>query len=59
MINQNQSNQNIKTILDIGSGSGVLSFLCAKAFKNAKIFGFDLNPSAVDTYNINASSHNI
>jgi methylase of polypeptide subunit release factors len=43
----------------MGCGSGVLSFLCAKTFKNAKIFGFDINPAAVDTYNINASSHNI
>lgn len=59
IINQNQSNSNIKTILDIGSGSGILSFLCAKTFKNAKIIGFDINPAAVDTYNINAASNNI
>lgn len=55
-INQNQSNDSIKTILDMGSGSGILSFLCSKTFKKAKIYGFDNNQAAVDTYNVNAAS---
>jgi len=59
VINQNQTNASIKNILDIGSGSGVLSFLCAKAFKKAKIYGFDINQTAVDTYNVNATSNNL
>jgi hypothetical protein len=30
-------------LIDIGCGSGVLSFLCKKTFKKAKIAAFDLN----------------
>jgi methylase of polypeptide subunit release factors len=43
------------SMLDIGCGSGVLSFLFAKAFKKAKVFGVDNNPNAVKTFNLNAS----
>ena len=42
--------------MDIGTGSGILSFLLAKNFKKAKIYGFDNNKDAVNTFNINASS---
>ena len=52
-----EGDQNIKTILDLGCGSGVLSFLCKKAFKKAKIIAFDHNKAAVDTTNINAAEH--
>ena len=42
--------------LDIGTGSGILSFLLAKNFKKAKICGFDINKDAINTYNVNAAS---
>ena len=50
-----EGNKDIKEILDLGCGSGVLSFLCKKSFKKAKIIGFDCNKAAVDTTNINAA----
>jgi len=42
-------------MLDIGCGSGVLSFLFAKANKKSKIFAFDKNEDAVKTCNLNAA----
>ena len=47
--------KSIQNILDLGCGSGILSFLCKKSFKKAKIVGFDSNKFAVDTTNINAA----
>lgn len=47
---------NEDTILDVGCGSGVLSFVLAKqASKNSKIIGLDINPQAVKTANMNAT----
>jgi methylase of polypeptide subunit release factors len=43
------------TVLDVGCGSGVLSYLFAKQFKKSKIFGLDNNPDAVRTCNLNAA----
>ena len=52
-----EGDKTVKDILDIGCGSGVLSFLCRKSFKKAKIIGVDCNSAAVDTTNINAAQH--
>ena len=43
-------------ILDLGCGSGILSFICAKVFKNARITAVDKNEHAVETCEINAAS---
>jgi len=34
-------------ILDIGCGSGILSFLFAKQHKRSKVYAIDVNPAAV------------
>jgi release factor glutamine methyltransferase len=45
-----------ESIIDMGCGSGILSFLLAKkAKKTCKIIGVDINPNAVLSANINAS----
>jgi methylase of polypeptide subunit release factors len=43
------------SMLDIGCGSGVLSFLFAKQFKKGRICAIDSNPDAVRTCNLNAA----
>ena len=43
------------TFLDIGCGSGVLSYLFAKQFKKSRIVAVDRNPDAVRTSNLNAA----
>jgi methylase of polypeptide subunit release factors len=52
-----EGDKNVKNVLDLGCGSGVLSFLCKKSFKKAKIVALDCNKAAVDTTNINAAQH--
>lgn len=47
--------KNESSFLDMGCGSGVLSYLFAKQFKRSKIFCFDKNPDAVRTSNLNAA----
>lgn len=42
-------------MLDLGCGSGILSFLFAKQFKKAKAYGLDKNTDAVKTCNLNAA----
>ena len=54
-----EGSKNVKNILDLGCGSGVLSFLCKKSFKKAKVVGFDSNKAAVDTTNINAAQYHL
>lgn len=56
-IKRMECDKSIQTILDLGCGSGVLSFLCKKSFKKAKIVGFDSNKFAVDTTNVNAAQY--
>lgn len=47
---------NEDSILDVGTGSGILSFLLAKrASNNCKLIGIDINAQAVFTANMNAS----
>lgn len=41
--------------LDIGCGSGVLSFLFGKHFRKSRVCAVDNNPEAVRTCNINAA----
>ncbi len=41
-------------MLDIGSGSGILSFAIKQQLSKSKVYGLDNNPSAVETYNVNA-----
>jgi tRNA1Val (adenine37-N6)-methyltransferase len=48
-----------KNILDIGSGTGVLSLFCAHKFKNASLISLDIHPEAVALCNINFKSNNI
>lgn len=38
-----EGDKNVQNVLDIGCGSGVLSFLMKKTFKKAKIIAFDIN----------------
>ena len=45
------------SVLDIGTGSGVLAFLCAKTWKKARVVAFDLNQAAVDTCNVTAAEN--
>ena len=52
-----EGDKNVRNILDLGCGSGVLSFLSKKSFKKAKITAFDCNKAAVDTTNINAAEN--
>ena len=42
-------------VLDLGCGSGILSFLFAKNHKKSKIVAIDKNLNAVKTTNINAA----
>jgi methylase of polypeptide subunit release factors len=49
------TNQQSSSLLDLGCGSGILSFLFAKQFKKAKIYAIDKNKDAVKTCNLNAA----
>lgn len=46
-------------MLDLGCGSGILSFLFAKRHKKWKVYSIDNNPAAVSTTNINAAKLNL
>jgi len=50
--------ENIK-ILDIGSGSGIISVTLAKIFSNAEIISIDINPAAVECSRRNAEKHQV
>ena len=43
------------SFLDLGCGSGVLSFLLSKHFKKSRVCAVDNNPDAVKTTNLNAA----
>jgi 2-polyprenyl-3-methyl-5-hydroxy-6-metoxy-1,4-benzoquinol methylase len=43
------------SMLDIGCGSGILSFLFARQFRKSRVCAIDKNPDAVRTCNINAA----
>jgi methylase of polypeptide subunit release factors len=42
-----QNNKTPQSVLDLGCGSGILSFILAKSYKNAKIYAVDANKYAV------------
>ena len=42
-------------VLDLGCGSGVLSFIFAKNHKKSQVAALDKNPDAVNTTNVNAA----
>lgn len=42
-------------VLDLGCGSGILSFLFAKTHKKSRVIAVDKNPDAVNTTNVNAA----
>ena len=47
------SNQNATSILDIGTGSGVLALMCAQRFPKAKIVGIDIDSKSIDVAHTN------
>ncbi len=47
------SNQNATSILDIGTGSGVLALMCAQRFPKAKIVGIDIDSQSTITADSN------
>jgi release factor glutamine methyltransferase len=46
------------SILDIGTGSGVIAISLAIAIPNSKITATDINPNALEVAKLNAASHN-
>jgi tRNA1Val (adenine37-N6)-methyltransferase len=46
----------VKNILDIGTGCGLLSFMCAQKNSNCNIIGIDISQSAIDEAVENAKS---
>ncbi len=51
--------QNIKTILDIGTGSGCIGIALAKEFKDSHVIATDINPQALKLAQQNAINHGI
>jgi SAM-dependent methyltransferase len=58
IINSITGKQNYN-VLDVGCGSGILSYLFAKNQKKSHIYAIDKNPDAVKTTNINAARLNM
>jgi release factor glutamine methyltransferase len=52
-------NKKIKTISEIGVGSGILSITLAKMFKETKFISTDISKSAINIAQKNAISHNV
>lgn len=42
--------------MDIGCGSGVLSYILSRSFKNSKIVALDNNKHAIETTEVNAAA---
>jgi release factor glutamine methyltransferase len=47
------------TVLDLGTGSGVLAVTCAVYFPNALVTAVDISPAALEVARRNASRHNV
>jgi len=50
--------QNIKNVLDIGTGCGILAFMCAQKNKDAQIIGIDISDAAISEANENKFNSN-
>ncbi len=50
------SHNNVKTILDIGTGCGILSFMMAQKYRNAKIVGIDIDINSINEANENLNN---
>lgn len=42
--------------MDIGCGSGVLSYILSRSYKNSKIVALDNNKYAIETTEVNAAA---
>lgn len=49
----------IRTILDIGAGSGVIALTLAKTLPQAQIYALDINPQAIELATLNAKLNNV
>ena len=56
---ENSRNLEVKTILDIGTGSGCLAIFCGKRFPNAEITAIDISPEALSIAKENSKTHNV
>ncbi|MBR3661887.1 MAG: 50S ribosomal protein L11 methyltransferase [Alphaproteobacteria bacterium] len=55
----NRLNPDVKNVLDVGTGSGVLAIAAAKLWKNAKITAVDIDKESVIVAKQNAEDNNV
>jgi len=58
IINEN-SNNNLSSILDIGTGSGCIALALKKSFPNIKVFGYDISEEAIKIAIKNAKKNDL
>lgn len=51
--------EEIRAVLDIGTGSGCLAILAAMAFPNARVDAVDLSPAALELAAVNVDDHRL
>lgn len=59
MISQELKNSQPISILDIGTGSGIIAIALAKLIPGSEVAALDISPSALDVAKINAAHHNV